>query len=165
MPKSRKRRSEEDRLYAVGAEDTALPAPRRFRTLDEYLRWFERLVERSGGALQDPPLKWNFAYTSSGRLRGLVIYRQQLHFGDGTVLVFSAFVNSQLDCPDYSYHYQSEDGELIWRFDKHGGHGRMPPHVHNDPSHPDRRTSCDEVDLGDVLMRVNEYQHRPIKPR
>jgi Family of unknown function (DUF6516) len=59
-------------------------------------------------------------------------------------------VDRSLEQVEYNYHYSSAQGDLIWRMDKHPGHGELS-HIHRPGGRPERHP---EVDITDVLSEI-----------
>jgi Family of unknown function (DUF6516) len=59
-------------------------------------------------------------------------------------------VDRSLEQVEYNYHYSSAQGELIWRMDKHPGHGELS-HIHRADG---RHYRYPEVDITDVLSEI-----------
>lgn len=156
MPSDKRSRS--SRHLSVVGRDRGSARRQRFKTLDQYLQWFEQLLERSGGYLEDP-FRWRYVTDDDDEPMTLIIYRQKLRFLNGTVLVFSVFVDEDITVSHYSFHFQTDAGQLIWRFDKHPGHRRAPvTHLHDNPDDPGKWVPHEEVDLSFVLAKIEDYE-------
>lgn len=92
-----------------------------------------------------------------------LLIQGRLRFWDGSLLEFSEALIEQgviLLKTDYSYHYQSSDGTLVFRYDNAPHHR----HVATFPHH--KHTADDVIDsrpphLIDVLREIDAILYRP----
>ncbi len=131
----------------------------------DYWVWAERLLEQTGGWLDDAFLAVDVLLEDEDDQASpplaLHIQRQRLHFPDGSYLSFALAVNDDLEAIDYSFHYALANDEIVWRYDKHLGHEDEDggdTHVHLGPD--ERRRPYREVGLGEVLEWAQEDQDR-----
>lgn len=123
--------------------------PHWIDSLEAFHVWLEQQLDRSGG---EGDFQFEFIEIGPDEFSGLYVPRQNLFFFNGTQLEFTLYVNSEMECEGYSYHYsQSHNDLLIWRIDKHEGHedqdGGMT-HVHEWPG---RRYPYREIDFDDAI--------------
>jgi len=127
--------------------------------LDDYWRWLEQLVDRSGGYFEDRDVLIVEAMEDDeGRLIALRLPGQDLRYYDGSYLYFGMEVEEDLELSKYHFHYARSLDELVWREDKHPGHEDLgPAHIHLPGAEDDPCPSA-EVDLKVVLDRIWEDQ-------
>ena len=108
-------------------------------SLASYLRWFDQVVEGSGGHLSHPPsgsLEVELAEQARVDLRGrecfesLYFPKHRLDFWGGVRLEFSLIVlewydhddvwDRDVEDYDYSFSVMEASGQLIVRYDRHG---------------------------------------------
>jgi hypothetical protein len=89
--------------------------PDYVRSLEDYWIWLDRIVDESGGWLEERalivrPLElWPDA--EPGDWVGLVCEQQRLTFGDVSSLSMSMVLDTSLALTDYSFHYQDLGGD------------------------------------------------------
>lgn len=94
---------------------------------------------------------------SKGSLQG------RLRFWDGSLLVFSEVLVTQgviLQKAEYSYHYQADDGTLIFRYDNVPHHRQVatfPHHKHT----PEGIVDSKPPHLVDVLREIDAILYQP----
>jgi Family of unknown function (DUF6516) len=125
--------------------------PRWVRSLDDYWSWFAEQLDYSGGRLEDESVQVQVVEdAATGERLALILGRQRVIFPGGSWLEFRVVVNRSPEQVEYNYHYSSAEGELIWRMDKHPGHGELS-HIHRPGDHPGHHP---EVDITDVLSEI-----------
>jgi Family of unknown function (DUF6516) len=128
----------------------------------DYGLWLDQLIGRSPGYL-DPGLYpvVDVLVHVLGDVLGAGVPRQRLRFHDGTSLYFEIVVDADLEPVKYSFHFQRDDGTLIWRKDWHIGHeddvGGLA-HIHDEPQDPDAAKPFHLVEFDEVLEQVADYQ-------
>jgi hypothetical protein len=95
--------------------------PPRVRDLPGYWDWLDRLVIESGGYLDLPALTARPLVRRDGSLAGVTVETQRVHFHDGTFLSFHVVATDDFQLESYSFHFQFDDGRLIWRKDNSPG--------------------------------------------
>jgi Family of unknown function (DUF6516) len=138
--------------------------PDYVRSLEDYWIWLDRIVDESGGWLEEPALivrplePWPDAEPNDWA--GLACEQQRLSFADGSSLSISMVLDTSLALTDYSFHYQDDRGRLIWRKCNRTGHeeeaGRV--HIHRPLRDGERVEPHEEVDLEEALDQVHGYQ-------
>lgn len=122
-------------------------------------RHLQRLYNtiHSRGYIQIDQLVFNNLSNQQGTIRG------QLRFFDGSILDFGEVVilqNRQIVKLRYSYHYQDESGELIFRYDNAPHYPKLPTHPHH--KHVGTAVESAEVpDLSEVLREIELMIFRP----
>jgi len=125
--------------------------PRWVQSLDDYWSWFAEQLEYSGGRLEGESLQVQVVEDHvTGQRTALILGRQRIVFHGGSWLMFMVVVDRSLEQVEYNFHYGSAQGELLWRMDKHAGHGDLP-HIHRPHSRPE---PYPEVDITDVLSEI-----------
>ena len=92
---------------------------------------------------------------------GLEFPNQRIGFLDGTFLKIEAVFDEELDPVKYSYHFQHEGGDLIFRKDMHVGHEDEVggfAHINDKPSDPDVCRPFKVVEPDEVLREVGDFQ-------
>jgi hypothetical protein len=135
----------------IASEPRADVLPRWVRSLDDYWSWFAEQLDYSGGRLADESVQVQVVEDeATGERLALILGRQRIVFHGGSWLEFRVVVDRSLEQVEYNYHYGSVEGELIWRMDKHPGHGELS-HIHRPD---DRHDPNPEVDITDVLSEI-----------
>lgn len=133
------------------SEPRADVLPRWVRSLDDYWSWFAEQLDYSGGRLEGDSVQVQVVEdAATGERLALIIGRQRVIFHGGSWLGFRVVVDRSLEQVEYNYHYSSAEGDLIWRMDKHPGHGELS-HIHRPGGRPD---PYPEVDITDVLSEI-----------
>jgi hypothetical protein len=91
---------------------------------------------------------------------GLSVPQHRLTFHDGTFLEFNLIIDVDLVPTEYSFHFQVEDGPMIWRKDLHPGHEELGglSHIHSNSDDSNDRTTFHIVEMDEVLGQVEYYQ-------
>jgi hypothetical protein len=138
------------------------------RTLEDYWLWLERLIDQSGGYLENDVLHVRPIGLSdeSSQWTGLEVPKQRVRFHDGTFLDATLVIDQDFVPAEYNFHFARDDGVLIWRKDKHEGHdkqhGRLE-HLHLESEEKDPE-AFREVDLAEVLDEIRAWQDRGEMP-
>ncbi len=125
--------------------------PRWVQSLDDYWSWFAEQLDSSGGRLEGESLQLQVVEDeATGERLALILGRQRIVFQGGSWLEFKVVVDRSLEQVEYNFHYSAAQGELIWRMDKHPGHGELA-HIHR-PN--DRWDPYPEVDITNILSEI-----------
>ncbi|WP_291321007.1 DUF6516 family protein, partial [Desulfonatronospira sp.] len=82
----------------------------------------------------------------------------RLSFFDNSVLHFIEFVNvkSNLEVYKYSYHYQDEKGDLIFRYDMAPHHREILTFPHHKHTMDNLVIASNQPDLAQVLQEIED---------
>jgi hypothetical protein len=137
-----------------------LPVPPWVRNVPGYWDWLDRLIIESAGYLDLPALVARPLVRVDGSWAGVVVETQRVHFHDGTFLSFHVVATEDFQLDSYSFHFQFDDGRLIWRKDNSPGHeeevGQLE-HIHRE-SEDKEPEPFPEVDLEEALEEVRQWQ-------
>ena len=125
--------------------------------IGDYFRKIEDLIARASFA-HSSSVTYDKRSTYIGFVCGVI------YFLDGSRLHFREFVNVQhgIDCYVYAYHYQSSDGDLVFRHDN-------SPHYRSLPGFPHHKHMGNEAnvvpasppDLGYILSEIQNLISSP----
>lgn len=140
--------------------------PHHVESIADYCEWLEQLVTNAGGYFEDDTLLLEPLVDATGQERAFHFPVQRVLFwADGSFLAVRMFLTDDLDLTDFSFHYMTAHGRVIWRKDNvHGGRGGRRPHLHLPPEHSRHRRFGD-VDLEEALGEVSDYQRDGRLPR
>jgi len=122
-------------------------------TPDEYFQEISRHIA-------DFPFSYSFSIEFDKRSAQLAFVRGDIRFIDGSTLFFRKFIvfEPELRRLMYSYHFQSSEGALVFRYDNAPHFPNLPnfPHHKHDKSE-DHVLPSDPPDLRTVLEEISDY--------
>lgn len=140
--------------------------PEWVESVPALLAWLEDVGAESGGELIQPD---HIGIYKAGIREGpdlgdvevLYIDDHRVRFATG-VLIFGMVIEATiaheyLEVLEYNFHYQDEQGVLVWRYDKHSGHEDVAGgvcHVHLGDD--DNIKPSPEVNMDDVVAIIRD---------
>lgn len=114
--------------------------------------------DKTDSSLKKSPIISSIKVQKDRRSHSIGIIYARIVFVDESALIFMEYLesNNEILKKTYSYHYQSKNNELIFRYDNSPHHPEIPSF----PNHKHSRTSvleCNAPSLDEILKEISFY--------